>query len=569
MRQRRQRHVSSVLGTLKLLPVSRLIFALLTFALCCNATGVDAASASNPGDPTVACISLSGLAIPSSRIGMPTSGARVVSATLQPANEVGAQTSPEYCKVLAQIDPVDSHAQVINVQLNLPTSWNGKAVQMGGGGLDGFLVTADGAGPGASTRPTPLSMGFATFGSDGGHRVANPFDLDQQTAAFLNDEVLANYIGAQLKKTHDLANALIERRYNTRPRRAYFVGASGGGREALIALQRWGAEYDGAIAYYPAAGGVPLLAALGRDAKALALPGAYPNPVKQALLHRAVISACDAADGAVDGIIANPASCGFDLARIRCPSGDDEGDSCLSDAQIAALHVMSSDLHLKYPIASGETGFPGYRVYQGVDLTAAISGLGSSAPTPPPIAANEPIHYLFYSVFVRGMLMRDPEANPLAFDPEGPGVWKSRMSELATEFQAAQSDLSSLKNHGGKVIIVHGNDDSLIPIGWTENYYQSVVRQMGATAVEDLVRFYAVPGYGHGGGAFIVDWDSLSALDQWVETNAAPDFPIASDANPATRGRTRPLCRYPNWPMYRGEGDINAAENFTCVTTYR
>jgi hypothetical protein len=328
-----------------------------------------APAAPGPAEPEAACAALSGAVIPAGQIGLPTSGAHVVSATFSPT----AAASPAYCKVLAQIAPVDPQAQPITVQLNLPSAWNGKAVQMGGGGLDGFLVTAEGPGPGANAQPTPLSIGYATFGSDGGHSVANPFDADGQAKAFMNDEVLVNYGGAQLKKTHDLAMALIRSRYGHAPRRTYFIGGSEGGNEALAVVQRWGEDYDGAIAFYPAAGGVPMVVGLGRDARALAAPGAYPDPAKQALLHRAVVAACDAGDGAADGIVSNPAACAFDVASLRCPTGGDEGDACLSDAQIAALKVMNTDVHLGYPLASGETGIAGYRVFQGVDLTARIS----------------------------------------------------------------------------------------------------------------------------------------------------------------------------------------------------
>ena len=345
-----------------------------------------------------------------------------MSATFLAAGGAGARAAPAYCKVLAQIAPVDTHAQPITVQLNLPSAWNGKAVQMGGGGLDGFLVTADGPGPGASAQPTPLSIGYATFGSDGGHSVASPFDADGQARAFMNDEVLANYGGAQLKKTHDLAMALIRLRYGKAPRRTYFVG--------------------GAISYYPAAGGVPLVVALGRDARALAAPGAYPDPAKQALLHRSVVAACDAADGAADGIVSNPGSCHFDVASLRCPTGADEGDACLSDAQIAALKVMNADVRLNYPLASGETGIAGYRVFQGVDLTAHISGLGASAPAPGPLAPTTPIHYMFFNVFVRGFVMRDANANALAFDPENPGIWAARMSQISAIVGSSRPDLS-------------------------------------------------------------------------------------------------------------------------------
>ena len=521
-----------------------------------------AQAASPPAEPETACAALSGGVVPAGRIGLPTSGARVVSATFSAA---GSKTGPAFCRVLAQIAPVDPQAQPITVQLNLPSAWNGKAVQIGGGGLDGFLVTADGPGPGANAQPTPLATGYATFGSDGGHAVANPFDADGQAKAFMNDEVLANYGGAQLKKTHDLAMALIKRRYGQAPKRTYFVGGSEGGNEALAVAQRWGEDYDGAVSYYPAAGGVPLVAALGRDARALAAPGAYPGPAKQALLHKAVVAACDAADGAADGIVSNPRSCHFDVVSLRCPTGGDEGDACLSDAQIAALKVMDSDLHLAYPLAGGETGIAGFHVFRGVDLTAHISGLGASAPASGPLTQTEPIHYMFFNVFVRGFLMRDANADALAFDPKKPGAWAPRMSQISALIGSPRPDLSKFSRHGGKLILVHGNDDSLIPVGWSEAYYHRVVQTMGAGTVDGFLRFYTVPGYGHGLGVFTADWDSLTALDHWVETGAAPSAPVVADVSAATRGRTRPLCRYPTWPRYNGAGDINAAGNYSCA----
>jgi feruloyl esterase len=48
---------------------------------------------------------------------------------------------PEYCKVLGTIAPVDSGAQLIHFQINLPIAWNGKALQYGGGGFNGTLIT--------------------------------------------------------------------------------------------------------------------------------------------------------------------------------------------------------------------------------------------------------------------------------------------------------------------------------------------------------------------------------------------------------------------------------------------
>jgi len=53
----------------------------------------------------------------------------------------------------------------------------------------------------------------------------------------------------------------------------------------------------------------------------------------------AVVNACDALDGLVDGLVSNVAACHFKPETVRCPGGADTGDTCLSDAQIASIRV--------------------------------------------------------------------------------------------------------------------------------------------------------------------------------------------------------------------------------------
>ncbi len=43
------------------------------------------------------------------------------------------------------------------------------------------------------------------------------------------------------------------------PERTDFGGGSNGGHEGLVAAQRYGADYDGVIAYYPAAQNLALV----------------------------------------------------------------------------------------------------------------------------------------------------------------------------------------------------------------------------------------------------------------------------------------------------------------------
>jgi Tannase and feruloyl esterase len=71
---------------------------------------------------------------------------------------------------------------------------------------------------------------------------------------------------------------------------------------------------------------------------------------------------------------------------------------------------------------------------------------------------------------------------------------------------------------------------------------------------------------GHcGGGPATDNFNAFAALQEWVERGHAPDLILAS-ANPMSPWphRTRPLCPYPSTARYRGNGDIESAENFVC-----
>jgi feruloyl esterase len=63
------------------------------------------------------------------------------------------------------------------------------------------------------------------------------------------------------------------------------------------------------------------------------------------------------------------------------------------------------------------------------------------------------------------------------------------------------------------------------------------------------------------------DHDLLKALEGWRETGHAPAAIIASklDAQGSTIA-TRPLCAYPQKPVYRG-GDAKDARSFQCTAS--
>ena len=133
-----------------------------------------------PAQAAVDCNGLRGTSIAPSAIGLPTRGARLDTVTVVRAT----LSTPEYCRVLGAILPVDTSAPVIQFQVNLPVVWNQKSMQFGGGGYNGSLITGEGNVPHAlANASTPLQRGYVTYGSDSGHASAGSDGLINNVAA--------------------------------------------------------------------------------------------------------------------------------------------------------------------------------------------------------------------------------------------------------------------------------------------------------------------------------------------------------------------------------------------------
>lgn len=516
----------------------------------------------------VSCAELAGRTIPAAQIGLPTGGATVTAATAVKSTDSG-NTNGDYCKITGTIAPDATVAAtgtpVINFQLNLPESWNGKSVHMGGGGYNGTVVTGTTAvsfAPGS----VPLAQGYATFGSDSGHVGTSA------TADFaLNEAALLNFGYQHLKKTRDTAFALIKLRYAKSPDKSYFAGASTGGREGMTVVERFPADYDGVIANAPAIyfWGMRLIGIRIGQA-AYTAPGGFISTAKLDLLRKTAIDVCDSDDGAADRIISNVEACRSKqaaiIAQLRCPNGTDTGATCLSDAQLNTARTISDDLVLPYQLAFGVSRYPGYNLFQGADFGHGL-GMGNSATavSPPTVAANGYL-YTQGDNYLKYLITKDPAFSSLAFDINSPGRYQQRLVESSDVVGAMNPDTSAFRARGGKLIVLQGLADDAVSPNGTIAYYQDQVGRYGQSAVSSFFRLYAVPGFGHGIGEFVPSWDAMGALDRWVSQGNAPETLVGTDTNTATNGRSRPLCVYPSFPRYSGNGDLNAAASYRCAT---
>jgi hypothetical protein len=555
----------------------------LTALSVCSTALLLTACATAPRDPAAACATLL-QPIAASAIGLPTKGATIESATLTPASPMAANrlpfgplpdamavipAQPEHCRVIGAIASVDPQAPPIRFQVNLPSDWNRRSVQFGGGGFNGVLITGLNLPPASRPdRPGPLARGYVTYGTDSGHQ--NAPGVPPQAFA-MNDEALINFAHASYKKVRDVAVDLMKRRYGSAPQKLYFVGSSEGGREGLTMAQRYPTDFDGIFSRVPVINWAGLQAAGTRIGQSQ-LQGGWISPDKVKLVHDAVLATCDARDGLTDGIVSDYEGCkaAFDVTRLRCSAGATTG--CLTDGEIRTVQTMHAGVTFNFDLANGVRHYPGFGVSgENNTGTGPVGGwvswqTGRAAPVTPPNQTSS-IAWLYGGGAVQYFFARDPNYDLRSYTVDS---FPARVREISALMDATNPDLSVFAGRGGKLIMAEQMADYAQSPYAGIQYYKSVVQKLGQPATDRFMRLYVTPGADHVGAGAPSSFDVMDVLSNWVEKGQAPGDLVQTaykvDLPAISATMSRPMCRYPAFPRYRGTGDVNSADSFTCAT---
>ena len=452
---------------------------------------------------------------------------------------------PPYCRADGELDRrtgVDGKPFAIGFAIALPDNWNGRFLFQGGGGLNGSVTPPYGAQ--AAGDAPGLARGFAVVSTDTGHKGAG-FD-----PAFMKDqEASINFAQAAVGKVTVLAKQIIAQYYGQPAKHSYFAGCSTGGREGMLVSQRYPSEFDGVVAgdptMEPGYSNIGLAWASAafnqiapRDASGKPVPTMDFSSADRRLLADAILKACDEKDGLKDGMIFNRLACQFDPIVLKC--NGDKTDACLSAAQVGALEKAFSvpkDSHANqvYPPFLYDT-----------DMVSDAPGLTFLPSAGPNILAN---------VMPRLDINVDQQVAAV----------RSDATEMLTDTEG-WTNLSTFSGHAGKLIFYHGTSDAWFSALATLDYYERMAKANGGLdQVQGWSRFFLVPGMQHcqGGAATLDSFDALGAVVDWVESGKAPDSVIATGK--AFPGRSRPLCAYPKYARYKGQGNPEDASNFECV----
>lgn len=472
-------------------------------------------------------------------------GTTIASAVLTPAKE----QTPEHCLVTGT---VATPGNSVRFQVGWPSRWNGKFLFQGVGGFAGSL---------GSLREG-LQRGYATATTDTGHQGES--GTDGRWA--LNDRPKELDYGHRGTHAATVATKELTRAFfGDAPRYAYFNGCSNGGRQALMEAQRYPEDFNGIVA------GDPSLGALGYVRRALtyqtilASPDRVLSPEKLEVLSKASLAACDKSDGLADGLVTDPRLCRFDPATIECKNGD--GPDCLTRGQVESVKAIYGEWKTSegrkihgFPVGheAGQTGWPLWITGRSAPVAGANGKLAFDA-------KSAPTGYRFADGFFRYMAFEkdDPSYDWMHFDLARD---LPKIKTIAEILSPTNPDLTPFKKHGGKLLMYHGWADPAISAYGTIDYYREVVAAVGGKQqADDFVRLFLAPGMHHcRGGPGPNDFDSLSALEQWVEQGTAPKQLIASHATGGKVDRTRPLCPEPQVARYTGKGSIDDAASFRC-----
>jgi Tannase and feruloyl esterase len=439
------------------------------------------------------------------------------------------------CKVSGTIETT------IGFEVNLPANWNYKLLVVGIGGNAGTI----------SDTSLGWKRNYATATTDTGHK-GNGGDTSW---AYNNPKGELNFAERAFHLTTVTAKEISQAYYGEAPRKAYFTGCSGGGRQAMIEAQRFPEDFDGIIVGAPAYNLTGFHFAFIWNGQAMFPdPNKLSQPVvsnaKLKLLESKVLAKCDAVDGLQDGLIGDPRACNFDPAKDLPVCQGAEIADCFTAPQIAALQKI-------YSGARNRTGqlYPGFHpgVESGWNVWLGEGNAGIKA-----LGPN--LSYAYGEGFLRYWIYDNPDYKLHQFDFDKHIGDTQAAAKLVN---ATNPNLKAFERRGGKIIFYHGWADNAFPAAATIQYYEQVQRLMGGRKkMERFARLFLVPGMLHcGGGPGCHQADYLSAMERWVEQGQAPDTIIGTGTNPI---RTRPLCAYPKLAKYKGSGEVNDAANFTC-----
>jgi feruloyl esterase len=434
------------------------------------------------------------------------------------------------CRVTATVTHPPSGDRV-KVFIGLPTkNWNGRFRGTGGGAWTGGSENSLLGG---------VAAGFVTGATDTGHEGGSAaFALDEKGR--LNWQAIIDNAYLGIHEMTVVGKALTQAFYGKPPRYCYFLGNSTGGRQGLVEAQRYPEDYDGIVSGCPAINWDRFIPGLLWPYAVMNDAANRPSKEKFEAVTAAAVAACDELDGVKDGIIGEPWRCNYDPADLVGTKVENETFTA-SDAEV---------IRRIWEGPRKKDGTPlWYPVTRGAVLGGGPHGAGMG-------------WFLYF-------LTQNPQWDYKTLTKEEFELrFQQSVEEYGAIFGEANPDLTGFRDHGSKVIILHGMADPTIPMYGTVHFYKKLLERMGGEMeVAKFARLFLAPGVEHNlQGPGPAPTGMYEAIVDWVEKGKAPEMLIAERREPPGKeGKVvgfRPLYPYPYVARHQGHGSTDDLKNF-------
>ena len=503
----------------------------------------------------------------------------------------------QYCRITGLVEPnIAFHA-------DLPIEhWTQRYLQNAQGRYTDYSDHAEGCMPALNGEIVVATTGVGGGGGGGGNganaananAAPNPWGTSPQER--INWAYESNHMVAVAMK------GMIKVFYGQPQKFAYMMGCSEGGRQSLEEAQRFPEDFDGISAgapvVYDSVHNLGFWHGWEYHVDQRPDGSIIMSKEKLAVLHAAVLLHCAAVAGIIDGVLQQPTACKFDKSWVQCKADATDTSNCLT----AEEANVAEQLYL------GPNDGKNFFEVSGWPMGSELQWRPSSPGKPSSGEAFNPngIHRTLMPP-LSGESTKDIMAK-FTFTQD----WWDKTLEMVPLMNAGNTNLRPFAQHGDKLILWDGAEDTVVQPAVPISYYEGVQKELGAKMTDRFMRYFLLPGVGHcGGGEGPNQVDLLSPLMAWVEMNQEPKMLVAGKTVPASRpggagpgapapgatpapmggggavaaapgsgppmggagqaayatsGQTslftRPIYPFPNVAKYKGTGDQNDAANY-------
>ncbi|MHA9737894.1 tannase/feruloyl esterase family alpha/beta hydrolase [Robinsoniella peoriensis] len=453
-----------------------------------------------------------------------------------------------FYKVMMKLHP--ARKSNIKVVMYLPEAkdWNGKFLGTGNGGSAGEI--AEGA------LMNGVCRGYAVANTDMG----TSKDPDDD---YGNQEVIKDFGYRATHLMTVVGKGLTSWFYGEEPRYSYFLGGSTGGQQGFSEVQRYPEDYDGVICLSPAFDRVRLHSFFVWNWQQLHKES---NSVFTPELAKQWKDCIVSEYGEMCGSSMNDEFLTFP-GRIK----ENPMDNPNLRQKAAELFTQMQKKSLQNLYDGPKDPLTGAPV-----IVPFLPGTEAESLSLVDIGCKDKFAHDFFYLF-RWIWRKDYDFMKFDFHED----LIDAVRQLSPVLDATNPDLHDFMERGGKLLVIGGSMDAIIPYKGFIDYYKKVIKELGEIdKVREFLRFFLMPGFAHTvGGSGVQDvgmtgasvtprdpeHDVLCAMEQWVEKGIAPERILGTHFKMGMAGLQfdydRPAYAYPYIADFTG-GDPNQSANY-------